>query len=66
MQSCQDLNIKRVISDADILHLKRTKLDCWRMNLMVVSEAHKYFIIAVEARLHVYQFDFSKLRYSDP
>ena len=30
---------------------------------MVVSEQYKYLIIAVEDKLHVYQFDHQKLRY---
>jgi hypothetical protein len=34
------------------------KLQLWGMNLMVVSEYHKYLIIAVDYQLHVYNFDY--------
>jgi hypothetical protein len=44
--------------------LKTQKLDEWKMNLLVVSEAYKYLIVVVEARLHVYQFDFHKIKYA--
>ena len=34
------------------------------MNLMVVSHKHKYLIIAVDSLLHVYLFDYNKLKYT--
>lgn len=34
------------------------------MNLTVVSHKHKYLIIAVDTLLHVYMFDYNKLKFS--
>jgi len=59
--------VGRRFQDVPIAHLDQQKieLDVWKMNTMVVSEAHKYLIIAVDAVLHVYQFDHELLSSSN-
>ena len=55
LQNDKEINIARVFQDIEIQNLE--VLDDWKMNLMVVSEQHQKLILAVEASLYVYNFD---------
>lgn len=51
MQNNYSFTIKRSFSYVRVEALMQTRLDDWKMNLMVVSEKHKYLIIAVDSEL---------------